>query len=118
MFRFLTIAIVALSANAVLLQEGDDQECSLELNEETGLMELKCVSKADIEAMDGCVLKMDDQVDLPDGVKCCGETIIDEMVEDFNHRQECRVAAHLAREANKAERERILGLHQPCYETK
>ena len=118
MFRFLTIAIVALSANAVLLQEGDDQECSLELNEETGLMELKCVSKADIEAMNGCVLKMEDQEDLPEGVQCCGETIIDEMVEDFNHRQECRLEAKLARAANKEERDRILALHQPCYETK
>ena len=110
MFRFLTVAIVALSANALSLQEGDLGECDLL----TG----KCVSAKDVESINGVVLKAPDTMDLPAEIPSCGDTIVDEMVEDKITRNEGRRDRRKERKMRKAERLRLIGLSQPAYETK
>jgi hypothetical protein len=77
----------------------------------------KCVSAKDVELI-GTVLKAPDTLDLPEEVLSCGETIIDEMVEDKLTRNECRRDRRKERKMRKAERLRLIGLSQPAYETK
>ena len=111
MFKFLTLTIVSLSANAVLLQMDDagEGECDLFGG---------CISCADLEDTDACPLVVPDQMDLPPGMPSCGETVCDEIVDEFTCRQALRVDAACQRKINKAARDAILALSQPDYTTK
>ena len=110
MFKFLTLTIVSLSANAVLLQEdAGEGECDLFGG---------CISCADLADTDACPLVVPDQIDLPKGMPTCGESVIDEMTKEFEERQACRVEAAIQRKMNKAARNAILALSQPDFKTK
>ena len=97
MFRFAVLALIALTSNAVSIAEP--------------------VSCADVES-EACVLKAPGQEDLAEGVKKAGESIVDDVVQDFEMRQAQRADRKADRKERRAAREAILARTNPDYETK
>ena len=120
MFRFLTVAIVAISANAITLQEDEGLDLGLDLSNAMAAdhadLEVPHATNEEVAAV-ATILECPDSITLPDGLRRGGESVIDEMVRDFNNRQEWRAESQEGRAARRAERKAILESHQPDYTT-
>ena len=108
MFRNLILAFVAVNVNALSLTEDQADET---LGNSPGLT---------YEVVDslGTVLLAPDTEILPDDVPTAGETIIDDLVHDFETRQELRKAVKVGRKSRREQRELLLSKHQPDASTK
>ena len=121
--KFLTLALIAAASNAVFLQEEDcdhdgvcpdcDQEEDLDLDIGECSLDGSCASWAEVAEVAQPLACPDVTVEVPEGSDVAGESIIDEMVSDFEFRQQLRALNKEERKARRAERERILGLNQP-----
>ena len=97
MFRFAVLALIALTSNAVAISEA--------------------ATSAEVEqAAD--VLKAPGQEDLADGVRIAGDSIVDDMILDFEVRQALREERKEGRRERREAREAILARTNPDYETK
>ena len=101
MFRSLFLALIAINANAV------------SISEESGMVTLD-----DVTNNASALLEPGTEATLPDGVEKAGDSIVDDLVRDFEIRQALRAERAEDRAARRAEREAILAKRNPDATTK